>query len=80
MKGCPWKIRAEQIVEFFDGYGKLSNDEVFIEKTAGRSTGLALVIFEDADKAQQAKEEKNREKIGDEQRWVSLHDDGDLTV
>jgi len=78
MRGCPYKIEAKEIVDFFDGYGSLLVDDVFIEESNGRRTGSALCIFENKEIAQDAKAALNKKNIGEEQRYVELHDCNDL--
>ena len=51
MRGCPWKITEEEIIEFFDGFGKLTKQDIFIEEFNGKRTGSALVIFENEEMA-----------------------------
>lgn len=46
MRGCPWKITTEEVTEFFDGFGKLTEEDIFIEEFNGKRTGSVLVIFE----------------------------------
>lgn len=50
MRGCPWKITAEEIEAFFDGFNA-SKDEIFIEEFNGKRTGSCLVFFENKDTA-----------------------------
>jgi RNA recognition motif-containing protein len=78
MRGCPYKVEAKDIIDFFDGYGTISPDDVFIEESNGRRTGSALVIFENKEIAQDAKAALNKKNIGEEQRYVELHDCNDL--
>jgi len=49
MRGLPWKITSEEIVAFFDSFGTITQEEVFIEEFNGKRTGSALVIFENQD-------------------------------
>lgn len=56
IRGLPFRVKVEEIIEFFEGYGKLAEDAVFIEEEAGRRTGSGLVIFENEDIAQDAKD------------------------
>jgi RNA recognition motif-containing protein len=47
IKGLPFKIQVREIVKFFEDYGAISPDNVFVEESApGRKTGLGLVVFE----------------------------------
>lgn len=78
MRGCPYKIEAKDVVTFFDGFGTINLDDVFIEESNGRRTGSVLVIFENVEMAQDAKAAMNKKNIGDESRYVELHDCNDL--
>ena len=77
MRGLPWKITPEEIIEFFDGFGSISEQDIFIEEFNGKRTGSALVIFENEEAAQDAKGSRNKEKIGTDQRYVELYDSSD---
>lgn len=77
MRGCPWKITAEEIMEFFNGYGTLSTEDIFIEEFNGKRTGSALVIFENEQVGQDAKAALHKKDIGAEQRYVELYDHND---
>ena len=77
MRGCPWKVTAEEIVEFFKGYGAMTTDDVFIEAFKGKRTGSAMAIFESQQIAQDAKENLQKGKIGVEQRYLQLFDHND---
>jgi len=66
MRGLPWKITAEEIIVFFDGFGSISDQEIFIEEFNGKRTGSALVIFENIDVAQDAKAALNKKNIGED--------------
>lgn len=78
MRGCPYKVEAKDIIGFFDGYGSLTADDIFIEESNGRRTGSALVVFENNEIAQDAKAALNKKNIGEEQRYVELHDCNDM--
>lgn len=61
IKGLPFKIQVREIVKFFEGFGTISSDNIFVEESApGRKTGLGLVIFESEDLCQEAKEAMNK--------------------
>ncbi len=64
-------------MNFFDGYGILKEEDIFIEEFNGKRTGSVLVIFENKDVAQDAKEKLNKKEIGQEARWVELLDCND---
>lgn len=74
MRGCPWKITPEQVIGFFEGFGALTAEDIFIEEYNGKRTGSVLVLFENQDVAQNAKASKNKETIGAETRYVELYD------
>jgi RNA recognition motif-containing protein len=68
----------DEIIEFFDGYGKISEDKILIEENeTGRRTGVGAIIFESEEFCQSAKEDKNRQEIGPHGRWVLLSDEND---
>ena len=77
MRGLPWKITAEEIIEFFNGFSALSDQDIFIEEFNGKRTGSALVIFDGIDVAQEAKAALNKKTIGADQRYVELYDSND---
>jgi heterogeneous nuclear ribonucleoprotein F/H len=76
MRGLPWKVTMEEIVEFFDGY-TLKDSDIVIETKDGRRTGSGLVVFESEDLAQEAKDALNKQTIGAAQRYVDLFDCND---
>ena len=55
MRGLPYKVQNEDIIKFFDGFGAMTGDHIFIEENNGRRTGSALIFFESKDVAQEAK-------------------------
>jgi len=77
MKGLPWKITMQEIIDFFADYGTIPESDIFIEESGGKRTGAALVVFESEDKAQEAKEGLNKQNIGTPSRYVDLFDSGD---
>lgn len=74
MRGCPWKITAEEVITFFDGYGEIKNDDIFIEEFNGKRTGSVMVFFEKKETVQEAKANLNKAEIGAEKRYVELFD------
>ena len=73
MKGFPWKVSEEDVIEFFDGY-KLVPDSIKIERDEendGRITGWGAALFETEDEAARAIEERQKECIGS--RWIMLY-------
>lgn len=55
MRGLPYKIECEDIIKFFDGFGKITDQDIFIEENNGKRTGSALVFFENHELSQDAK-------------------------
>ena len=74
MKGLPFRVQMDEVVSFFDGYGKITEENIVIEENGGRRTGMGAIVFESSEMAQSAKEDKNRQEIGDYGRWVMLCD------
>ena len=69
IKNLPFRIRLSDICKFFSGFGKLELENVFLEESAPkRLSGLGLVVFESEEIAQEAKESKDGEKIGLDER------------
>lgn len=77
MRGLPYKVEADDIIGFFEGFGKITSEDIFIEESNGRRTGSALVFFENHDVSQDAKAAQNKKNIGQESRYVELHDCND---
>jgi RNA recognition motif-containing protein len=46
MRGLPYRIEASEIIAFFEGFGKITEQDIFIEENNGKRTGSALVLFE----------------------------------
>jgi RNA recognition motif-containing protein len=77
MRGLPYKVQPAEVIKFFDGFGKVNETNVFIEEFNGKRTGSALVIFENKELAQKAKEDLNKKEIGSDGRYVELYDQYD---
>ena len=75
MRGMPFRVKVEEIIEFYEGYGKLTSDQIFVEEEGGRRTGAGLVIFENEDIAQDAKDALQKKEIGG--RWIQIFDQHD---
>ena len=74
----PFRIRADQIVDFFQGYGSLCSSDVFIESSGGRSTGQAVVLFESDQYAQDAKEALDGQDLGGRKAFLKDHTHHDM--
>lgn len=72
MRGLPYRVKEDEIQKFFDGYGNVRAEDIFIEEFNGKRTGSALVIFENHDVAQDAKAALNKKEI--DGRYVELFD------
>lgn len=75
MRGLPYRVQVDTIQQFFDGHGKLTSDEIFIEEFNGKRTGSALVVFENEQVAQDAKAALHRSEV--DGRYIELFDHND---
>jgi len=55
LRGLPFRVTHEQIIEFFRGYAFIHKNDIIIEEFNGKRTGAALVFFESEALAQGAK-------------------------
>lgn len=69
LRGLPFSITADLVVDFFSDYG-VSRSDVVIEEINGKKTGFGLVFFSDEMVARQAREEKHKKNIGS--RYVEV--------
>ena len=58
------KATIEEIVTFFDGYGLVPDSVKIGTYPDGKASGLAVVKFEDEDKANSAQVDLNKKYIG----------------
>lgn len=77
MRGLPYRITIEEVVAFFDGFGKLTEEAIHVEEFNGKRSGSALVIMESQDVAQDALASLNKKEIGADGRYVDLFDCND---
>ena len=71
LRGFPWQVTDEDVVQFFDGY-KLVPDSVKIERgDDDRITGFGAVVFETEEEAQRAMDERQKESMGS--RWIQIY-------
>ena len=71
LRGFPWSVTDEDVVNFFDGY-KLVPDTVKIERgDDDRITGFGAVVFETEEEAQRAMDERQKESMGS--RWIQIY-------
>ena len=78
MRGCPWRVTVDEIIEFFKDFEEIKPENVAIEEEYGRRTGCAIVIMSDSDVLQEARQELNRKEIGT--RFILLNDIGNPMV
>lgn len=78
MRGCPWRVTVDEIIEFFKDFEEIKPENVAIEEEYGRRTGCAIVIISDPDVLQEARQELNRKEIGT--RFILLNDIGNPMV
>ena len=65
MRGLPWKVTPDQVVEFFkQGDFNIKQEDVVIERQDGKVTGYGLAFLANADDVDTAIENLNREHIG----------------
>jgi len=48
LKGLPWKVTEEDLVQFFEGYNYIPESLKWQVNAEGKKTGLAAVLFESA--------------------------------
>jgi RNA recognition motif-containing protein len=52
MRGLPFRVTVEEILEFFIGYGNMMKTDIVIEEfNGGKRSGAALVFFENEEMA-----------------------------
>lgn len=69
LRGLPFSVTIDQLVEFFADYG-VSRSDIVIEEVNGKKTGFGLVFFSDEETASRAKDEKHKRNIGS--RYVEV--------
>lgn len=73
MRGLPFRVTAEEIVDFFSPAASVMKADIVIEEhDTGKRTGNALVFFENEAAAARAKASLNNRNVG--QRYVELYD------
>lgn len=69
MRGLPWRVTEQEILDFFDGFPIQSSD-IIIEENEGKRTGFGLVFMPTEEDAERAIGELDRKEIGT--RWIGL--------
>lgn len=75
MRGLPFRVKNDEIKEFFAEICEIADDNIHIEEEEGRRSGAGLCVFESEDQAQEVKEALNRKEIGG--RFIQLFDRND---
>ena len=75
MRGLPFRVKIEEIKEFFAEVCEVPEENIHIAEEAGRRSGAALAVFENEDQAQEVKDALNRKEIGG--RFIQLFDQND---
>ena len=58
MRGLPWRVEVEEIEQFFSRYALIRSSVRLGTLSDGRKTGQAAVLFENAEEAASAMNEK----------------------
>jgi len=75
MRGLPFRVKIEEIKEFFAEVCEVAVENIHIAEEAGRRSGAGLAVFESEDQAQEVKDALNRKEIGG--RFIQLFDQND---
>ena len=75
MRGLPFRVKLDEIKEFFAEICEMSEENIHIEEDNGRRSGAGLAVFENEDQAQEVKDALNRKEIGG--RFIQLFDQND---
>lgn len=70
MRGIPFSATADDVLNFFDGLGPMSESVVIGTTREGRLSGEAFVSFKTVTEAKEAIEQRNRATMGD--RYIEL--------
>lgn len=72
MRGLPFRVKMDEIKEFFSEICEIAEDNIHIEEEEGRRSGAGLAVFANEDQAQEVKDALNRKEIGG--RFIQLFD------
>ena len=65
MRGLPWKVTVDEIVEFYKGGDfTVKPEDIVIERQEGKVTGFGLAFMASVDDAEGVIDALNREHIG----------------
>ena len=71
LTGMPWKASLNDVKEFFKDFN-VTDDNIKIEMTRGRKTGNAIIFVNEEDDVQRAREELNKQYIGERFVFVDI--------
>jgi len=75
LRGLPYSATKDSVLEFVKDFGNVAEGDVFIEEFNGKKTGSCLVVFENANVAQDAKAALHKQEI--ESRYIECFDNQD---
>ena len=75
LRGLPFRVKVDEIQEFFSEICTVPEDKITIEEENGRRSGAGLVELESEDQAQEVKDALQRKEIGG--RFIQLFDQND---
>ena len=61
--GLPFRVRKDEVVEFFKDFG-VSDNDVVIEQKDGRRTGFGIVILQNEEQVDEAISSLHKQYIG----------------
>lgn len=70
IRGLPFRATPQEIADFFDGYGVISNSIHIGQDNSGRPSGEGWVTFQNQEAAKRAVREKNRQYL--QHRYLEL--------
>jgi len=75
MRGLPFRVKLDEIKEFFSEVCEVGEDNIHIEEEEGRRSGAGLAVFKSEEEAQEVKDALNKKEIGG--RFIQLFDQND---
>ena len=73
MRGIPFEMTAADVIEYFQGHGALSEQDIHIEEFNGRKTGIAAVIFKTPELAVEAQKKYDKRTVKGSKRYAELY-------
>ena len=71
MRGLPFSVKKEDILQFFAGYDIVPDSVIIGEMGNGKKTGEGVILFKKESEAERAVSERNGANIG--RRWIELY-------